>query len=94
MKKFLILFVALVILPIQLLLSQELTGQHPILTYRFQLGVGIYIPAQKVKFGVDGESENQEIEFDQTFDFNNNRSTPNITFDWRFAEKWRLGENI
>lgn len=91
MKKFLILFVALVILPIQLLLSQELTGQHPILTDRFQLGVGIYIPAQKVKFGVDGESENQEIEFDQTFDFNNNRSTPNITFDWRFAEKWRLG---
>ena len=91
MKKFLILFVSLVILPIQLLLSQEETGQHPILTDRFQLGAGIYIPAQKVKFGVDGKSDNQAIEFDKTFDFNNNRSTPNISFDWRFANKWRLG---
>ena len=91
MQKLIMLIGLLVMLPVQFLLAQEETAKHPILTNRFQLGAGIYVPDQKVKFSVDGKSPNQAIEFDETFDFNNNRVTPQITFDWRFANKWRLG---
>jgi len=73
------------------LAQEEESTKNPILTSKFQLGVGMYIPTQKVKFSIDGSSDNQAISFDETFDFNNNQVTPQATFDWRFAKKWKLG---
>lgn len=65
--------------------------KNPILTSKFKLGLGMYIPTQKVKFGLDANSSNQIIEFDETFDFNSSQVRPKFTFDWRFAKKWVLG---
>ncbi|MFD1315484.1 hypothetical protein [Namhaeicola litoreus] len=90
MKKKDIFSILLIALPLYFTSAQE-PVKHPILTSRFQFGAGVYIPTQKVKFSVDGKSKDQLIEFDETFDFNNNRATPQFTFDWRFANKWRLG---
>ena len=60
----------------QFAIAQEADTKNPILTSKFQLGVGMYVPSQNVKFSADGSSDNQIIEFDETFDFNNNQVTP------------------
>lgn len=90
MKKTLITILLYIIVCNQNLLAQEEVNKHPILTSKFQLGLGMYIPTQSVQFKVDGSSENQGIQFDETFDFNNNQITPDINFDWRFSKKWKL----
>lgn len=64
--------------------------KNKILTSKFQIGIGLFIPTQKVKFAVSGSTENQEIEFGESFDFNNNSLRPQFYFDWRFAKKWKL----
>lgn len=64
--------------------------KNPILTSKFQIGVGLFIPTQKVKFNVSATSENEEISFGESFDFNNQAGRPNMSFDWRFSKRWKL----
>ena len=85
--KYLIVFT---IISNQFLIAQETEIKNPMLTSKFQLGVGIYIPLQNVKFSADGISDNQLIEFDENFDFNNNQGTLDVFFNWRFAKKWNF----
>lgn len=70
--------------------TENTVTKNPILTSKFQAGVGLFIPTQKVKFGVSGSSENQEIEFGESFDFDNNSYRPQFYFDWRFSQNWKL----
>ena len=72
----------------QFVIAQEAEIKNPMLTSKFQLGVGLYVPSQKVKFSIDGSSDNQVIVFDENFDFNNNQATPEVFFKWRFLKKW------
>ena len=67
MKKTFIYIFLLIIASNQLLFGQENIERkkHPILTSKFQLGVGMFIPNQKVKFSVDGSTDNNIIEFDE-----------------------------
>jgi len=91
MKKTCTFLTLFLIISCQFINAQELTdSKAPILRSKFQLGVGVYFPTQKVKFSVAGNSDNQIIEFDKTFDFNDNQVTPQVFFDWRFAKKWKL----
>jgi len=92
MKKTFIYIFFLIIASNQFVFAQEKneSKKHPILTSKFQLGVGMFIPNQKVKFSVDGSTDNNIIEFDESFDFNNNSVRPQISFDWRFSKKWKL----
>jgi hypothetical protein len=90
MKRILLLMMILIIISAQHTFGQEKESKHPILTNRFQLGIGFYYPTQRVQFKVNSDAEDQEIEFDQTFDFNNNQITPYINFEWRFTKKWKL----
>ncbi|SNR34689.1 Outer membrane protein beta-barrel domain-containing protein [Lutibacter agarilyticus] len=64
--------------------------KNKILTSKFQIGVGLFIPTQKVKFGLNAASKNQEIEFGDSFDFKNNSIRPQFYFDWRFSKNWKL----
>jgi hypothetical protein len=66
------------------------TTKNPILTSKFQVGVGMFIPTQTVKFGLDASSSNTEINFGKSFDFNNHAVRPNMSFDWRFSKHWKL----
>jgi len=83
--KYLIVFT---VIANQFVIAQETEIKNPMLTSKFQLGVGMYIPSQNVKFSADGISDDQLIEFDETFDFNNNQVTPEVFFKWRFTKKW------
>lgn len=92
MKKLVQLVCFIMLVSTQFTVAQTGTSitKNKILTSKFQIGIGLFIPTQKVKFSVDGSSENQEIEFGESFDFNNNSSRPQFYFDWRFSKKWKL----
>ena len=90
MKRSLTIILLLVTASTQILLAQEEISKHPILSSKFQLGFGIYIPTQRVQFKVNADAEDNDINFDETFDFNNNQVTPLVNFDWRFSKNWKL----
>ena len=90
MKRILLLMMIVFIISVQNAFGQEKENKHPVLTSKFQLGFGLYIPTQRVQFKVDASSEDNEINFDETFDFNNNQITPVVNFDWRFSKNWKL----
>jgi len=84
------LMMILIIISAQHTFGQEKENKHPILTSKFHLGFGLYIPTQRVQFKVNASSEDSGIDFDETFDFNNNQVTPDVNFDWRFSKNWKL----
>ena len=90
MKRSLTIILLLVTASTQILLAQEEISKHPIISSKFQLGFGIYIPTQRVQFKVNADAKDNDINFDETFDFNNNQVTPLVNFDWRFSKNWKL----
>jgi hypothetical protein len=93
MKKILLILLLSITAFGQHLFSQEATAtveKNPILTNKFQLGLGLFIPTQNVKFGVDVSAGDQDINFGETFDFNNNVARPEVSFDWRFSKHWNI----
>jgi len=84
------LMMILIIISAQHTFGQEKENKHPILSSKFHLGFGLYIPTQRVQFKVDASSEDNGINFDESFDFNNNQVTPDVNFDWRFSKNWKL----
>lgn len=80
----------LIIVVNQQIIAQETEEKNPILTSKFQLGFGLFIPTQNVKFGVDASSGDQDINFGKTFDFNNSAARPEVSFSWRFSKFWKL----
>jgi len=95
MKKISIYILFFLFISSQYLFAQDekeiQNSKNPILTSKFQLGIGMFFPTQKVKFGIDGSTNNNIIEFDESFDFNNNSVRPQVSFNWRFSKKWNLG---
>lgn len=91
MKKLELLILLFLFTTNQSVFSQEKEiEKHPILTSKWQLGFGYFIPAQTIRIGVNGSSVNKEIEFDDAFKFKDNNSTPQFNFDWRFTKKWKV----
>jgi len=94
MNKLFLYFILFFILSNQCVLSQEETLndsiKNPILTNKFHIGFGLFIPTQRINFGVDAFSEDDLIEFDENFDFKNNTARPQFYFDWHFAKNWKL----
>ncbi len=80
----------LIIISVQHTFGQEKESKHPVLTSKFHLGFGLYFPSQSVQFKVNADSEDQGINFDDTFDFNNNQTTLDVNFEWRFSKNWKL----
>jgi len=62
---------------------------HPLLSDRFYAEAGVFIPQKDIKFGADGDI-NDDIDFGQTFDFNDNQATFFFNGEWRWNKKWRL----
>jgi len=69
--------------------SQEIE-KHPLLTDKFYIEGGIFFPSKDIKLGADASSPNDEIDFTETFDFNDNQATYFFNFEWRWNKKWRL----
>ncbi len=69
-------------------LSKEDT--HPILSDKFMFNTGIYFSTKFLKIGVNGQGQNEIIDFNEAFDLNNNEVTFLFNFIWRFSKKWSL----
>jgi len=73
-------------------LATESKEQHPILSDRFIVNVGLFIPTKTFKLAIDGRSEDELIDFDEDFGFNKSESIFAGNFMWRFSKnkKWSL----
>ena len=92
MKRHLIYIYLFIFASTQIIFAQveNESTKHPILTSKFQLSVGLFISRQSLNFSLDAASNNQEINFGETFDFKNSSGRPQFSFDWRFAKKWKV----
>ena len=75
--------------------AQENRDLHPWLTDKFSVDFGVYFPDREVEIGVDGslaiDSEDRDIDFDESFGLRKNDDLFALNFGWRFGEKWELG---
>ena len=85
---YLVLAIGLWIVPLHSW-SQE-TEKHPILEDKFYIEAGIFIPQKNIQLGANGSSDNDEVDFGETFDLNDNEITPFFNAEWRWNKKWRL----
>jgi len=68
----------------------QFEGGNPLLRDRFIIEAGVFIPTKSIKLGADAELPNEEIDFGETFNFDDNQSTPFFLAEWRFSEKWKV----
>jgi len=70
--------------------KDSLAEPHSVLMDRFKIKTGVFVPNRNVAVRADGSSPNEEIDFDETFGFNDNETTFFFQFDWRFSrnKKW------
>lgn len=80
----------LLVLTSSLVYSQESEKKHSILTDKFNVGIGFFYPSKTFKVGVNGSSDNNEIEFGKAFGLEDSQLTFFAGFNWRFAKKWKL----
>lgn len=103
MKKLTLSFIVIILISSLASFSQEndtdekntdsdIENQHPILSKRFIVNAGLFIPTKTFKLAVDGASENELIDFTEAFDFNRSESIFAGNFLWRFSrnKKWSL----
>ncbi len=69
-------------------LAQE-AEKHPFLKDKFYVSAGIFIPQKELRFGAEGDITD-DIDFGQSFDFNDNQTTFFFHGEWRWNKKWRL----
>lgn len=70
--------------------AQEEEKKHPILSDKFYLEAGVFVPQKNLNFGASGDIEDGDIDFDETFNFNDNEATFFFNGEWRWNKKWRL----
>jgi len=87
LKNLVVLF-ALAVIPFQLWSQDE--ERHPLLDDKFYVELGVFVPQKDIKLGANGESDNGDIDFGETFDFNDNEATFFANAEWRWNKKWRL----
>ena len=64
--------------------------KNPILSDQFYIEAGVFIPSKNINLGADGSTPNDEIDFSETFKFNDNQATFFMNLEWRWNKKWRL----
>ena len=93
MKKAIIFILIFVLASNQLIFSQDSSEEkdeekHQLLTDKFHFELGLFSLSKSIKVGADGTSSNQNIEFEDTFKFDDNESAFFFKFDWYFSKKW------
>lgn len=86
----LLLSVVLVVVSGPLSAQSPNDDYHPFMSDTFNLGLGIYYPQKDLKLRVDGSVQELDFDFDQALKLDENETTANLTFRWRFGEKWSL----
>lgn len=72
--------------------AEESVPVNPLLTARFVVDLGVYMPDNKKKITVDGTlgDDNDHIDFDEDLQGGNSEDVFAFDFYWRFGEKWSL----
>lgn len=81
-------FLFLLIATFQYTLAQSNDEKHPFLTNKYRIYAGVFLPAKTINIGADGSSPNDEINFEDSFQLNDNEPTLFLKFDWKFAKMW------
>lgn len=90
MKKALTLLVFLcgLIANTDMAVAQSGDEYHPFLSDRFNIGIGLYYPTKSLTLRVDGSAPEDEFDLDEALKLDENETTGNLNFRWRFGEKW------
>lgn len=73
--------------------------KHPLLDDKYYLEAGIFFPSKNVKLGADASlsditqpiiNDDELVDWNGTFDLNDNQATLFANFEWRWNKKWRL----
>lgn len=91
MKNTILIALAFICLVIPNSFGQDSLAQHPALTKKFLVSAGVFLPSKNIKVKANGSTENEEIDFSKTFDFNDSEVTFAATAKWRFAKNWNMG---
>ncbi len=101
MKKVILILALVLIIPLQFSYSQDNdesenkdnieVKKNPILTSKIYFNGGLFLPSKSIKASLNGSSENDIIDFNDAFNFNQKETTFAANFIWRFAKKWHLG---
>jgi hypothetical protein len=70
--------------------AQGSPGHHPWLEDDFIVNLSAFYPSKQFKISVDGESQNQEIDFNGGADVVESEFTGALYFRWKFGEKWSM----
>ena len=88
-KIFFLLIASLLLIPAPVA-AQETDQNHPFLSDRFQLALGVFSRNQGFRFGADGLVPEEEIDFDEAIGVDEDDASGSFTFRWNFGEKWSL----
>lgn len=85
-----ILIVSLVGAPTAL--AEEGDESHPLLSNRFFISAGAFLPDKNFKITARGSAEGlgRTIDFDEVFKVDDSETTGAAEFRWRFGKKWQL----
>lgn len=76
--------------------GQDSADVHPYLDTKIYMSVGVFLPDQNKKLGLDASVELPEpgpapyIDFSETFSFRDSDEAFSAEFGWRFASNWQL----
>jgi hypothetical protein len=70
--------------------AQSSPDVHPWLDSTFIVNLGGFYPRKEFTISVDGESSNNEIDFDRDAGVVDSEATGTMNFHWRFGEKWSM----
>lgn len=92
MKKNVYLIIFFCIVSNNLMFSQGETSQkkNPMLADKFKFEIGVFYPTQSFNIGANGNSPNDEIDFNEALNLSKNDITTYFSFDWRFSRMWKL----
>jgi hypothetical protein len=66
------------------------SGVHPLMSSKFNLGIGVYSPRKQFDLQVDGNTPGDKVDFDEVLDLDDSESTLSVDFRWRYTKNWSL----
>jgi hypothetical protein len=70
--------------------GSESSGVHPLMTSKFNLGIGVYFPRKQFELQVNGATPGDNIDFDEALNIDESESTLSVDFRWRYTKNWSL----
>ena len=70
--------------------SSENSTYHPLMTSKFTLGVGVYVPRKQFELQVNGSTPGDKVDFDEVLNLDESESTLSVDFRWRYTKNWSL----